>query len=444
MLIATLTFLLLGIALATRGLIGRRIGDEPRCRKCKYNLTGVESKECPECGRPWTGETAARGLRKWRVGPLVLATPFLFAGCALFLPPVRSWIGSPAMYRIAPEWFVVQAAERGSLTAQFEIHDRATNQKLTANGMRRVVALGLAQLTLHGLLKARPWGELLNQLEMNGALNESERDAYFGQLAMLQLETRPQIRGYEQLPYRLTVTASSMPSLAMFVFAEFQSVTAGPEKLLLDFSSVPSVRPLFGDQCLNAQTIRSYLKPGQYDLEFRIALKFYGSPQDSPRSSTPRFVATRTLHRPLEVLDRNGRDTVVILDAPEIAESFRRAIELKICDCSRGSGERRYCIQFHQVASVRCAAVFSLSADTAMGKRHLGALRVANSPDPCFEFLQEGVPTYLANVPFAPGEVVTFHLQSTADSARDRVDIAETWVGELTLDPITVGSTPCR
>ena len=34
----------------TIGLRGRRVGTEPRCRKCGYNLTGTSEGKCPECG----------------------------------------------------------------------------------------------------------------------------------------------------------------------------------------------------------------------------------------------------------------------------------------------------------------------------------------------------------------------------------------------------------
>lgn len=37
-------------ALLVFGMMGLRIGDEPRCRKCKYNLTGAVSNKCPKCG----------------------------------------------------------------------------------------------------------------------------------------------------------------------------------------------------------------------------------------------------------------------------------------------------------------------------------------------------------------------------------------------------------
>lgn len=44
----------LGLALLIVGLRGRRIGDAPHCRQCKYNLTGVPSTRCPECGHDLT------------------------------------------------------------------------------------------------------------------------------------------------------------------------------------------------------------------------------------------------------------------------------------------------------------------------------------------------------------------------------------------------------
>jgi len=41
-----------GLACAVRGIVGARIGDEPHCAACRYDLSGVEMESdfCPECG----------------------------------------------------------------------------------------------------------------------------------------------------------------------------------------------------------------------------------------------------------------------------------------------------------------------------------------------------------------------------------------------------------
>jgi len=56
---------LLGLALMLWGL-RRRPSNTPRCRKCRYELTGLASLKCPECG--WVAQQASdamRGPRRW-------------------------------------------------------------------------------------------------------------------------------------------------------------------------------------------------------------------------------------------------------------------------------------------------------------------------------------------------------------------------------------------
>ena len=72
--------LLVAIFLLKRGLWPRRQGDAPHCRKCGYNLTGLESGRCPECGVAAGPKTIVRGRRCRR--PLEIVVGMMYAGLA--------------------------------------------------------------------------------------------------------------------------------------------------------------------------------------------------------------------------------------------------------------------------------------------------------------------------------------------------------------------------
>ncbi|MCO6439178.1 MAG: hypothetical protein J5J06_18970 [Phycisphaerae bacterium] len=59
------------IALVAFGWRGVRQGDTPHCRRCDYNLTGNETGQCPECGRP-VEQGVVFGERRRRRIPIVI------------------------------------------------------------------------------------------------------------------------------------------------------------------------------------------------------------------------------------------------------------------------------------------------------------------------------------------------------------------------------------
>jgi len=69
---------LVGLVLIAVGLWRRRKGDDPHCRKCDYNLTGLPEPRCPECGVEITEKLIRYGTRYRRptyalVGLILLA-----------------------------------------------------------------------------------------------------------------------------------------------------------------------------------------------------------------------------------------------------------------------------------------------------------------------------------------------------------------------------------
>lgn len=98
-----------GLVLVLRGLLGRRIGEEPRCRRCGFDLTGSEGSErCAECGAALLTPRAIRhGLRRRRwlaaaVGALLVA---LGGAGFLWLAAGRSWTAvAPTPWLVSVEY----------------------------------------------------------------------------------------------------------------------------------------------------------------------------------------------------------------------------------------------------------------------------------------------------------------------------------------------------
>jgi hypothetical protein len=84
---ALLIFVLIGILLAMRGaeLIKRgvqssRIGYEPSCRACGYNLTGIQSQRCPECGSILSPLSILSGRKQRQFGLMLAGIAMLLLG----------------------------------------------------------------------------------------------------------------------------------------------------------------------------------------------------------------------------------------------------------------------------------------------------------------------------------------------------------------------------
>jgi hypothetical protein len=92
-----------GMMLVHRALAGDRACGRRRCPKCWYQMTGVPSLRCPECGREATDENDLhRRRRRWRLA----ATGFVIAAA------VPGWkLGNVAIdqgwyYALLPKWVV--------------------------------------------------------------------------------------------------------------------------------------------------------------------------------------------------------------------------------------------------------------------------------------------------------------------------------------------------
>src|SRR4051794_6849027 len=94
-----------GAVLVYRGLRGTRVGNQPVCRRCQYDLRGLpaEARVCPECGAALTDPRAIVVGRRSRRRMAVVAGMVLWLLSGLFAYHVAHQLD---VQRIKPVWLL--------------------------------------------------------------------------------------------------------------------------------------------------------------------------------------------------------------------------------------------------------------------------------------------------------------------------------------------------
>jgi len=133
--VGTIATLVLGMYLVVHGWRGRRHGGEPRCRKCDYNLTLLDSEQCPECGTKLGRRTIAHGARRrsWVLvacGTMLLMLGLLSSQSTLLELGARR-------HALFPLRMLVDRAAGGDQRSMFEVERRIKKYELSeAQGHR--------------------------------------------------------------------------------------------------------------------------------------------------------------------------------------------------------------------------------------------------------------------------------------------------------------------
>jgi hypothetical protein len=149
--LAALAVTLTGLLLLVRGLRGRKVNTDPLCRKCRYDLTGLVSERCPECGSvvAEVGTITSHRHRRWglALAGLVLLSPWL----PLLWTGGLGHLGSLDGYRYKPAAWVFNDmdSDNPSLVnrAARELLHRLRHGELNAAQIQRLTNLVLAIIT---------------------------------------------------------------------------------------------------------------------------------------------------------------------------------------------------------------------------------------------------------------------------------------------------------
>lgn len=172
-----------GVVMTALSPRGRRLGPEPRCRRCSYGLSGglgaAVPSTCPKCGTSLDGPGAiATGQRRASLGPVAIgiALPLLCVGLAAL---VLSRIDSPS---IKPTWWlVIEARHAEPLTsdaAATELHARLVAGTVDLKDHPRLVAAALAvQADATREWHGSAWPSVLGMAASEGLLTPEQADA---------------------------------------------------------------------------------------------------------------------------------------------------------------------------------------------------------------------------------------------------------------------------
>lgn len=203
-------FALLLLVFALRGRIVER---GVFCRRCKFNLAGIErtapGARCPECGRMISKGRPPRRLLRVR-SKVVGSLAGLLLLIAIVLAGVSLSGNTPEVFKHMPDRIVVYSAIWGS--------DPALDELLTRSGRTPSISDGLWDATLgHALVlqanEAVAWDPRWGEVLYIGALNERMSDEQLARYVMTMdrftFDTRKRVRAGTQKTTLLIRTKSS-------------------------------------------------------------------------------------------------------------------------------------------------------------------------------------------------------------------------------------------
>lgn len=207
----TLAFMLLGVFFLVRGLRGRRIGEEPRCKSCAYQLTGrLDAERCPECGCSLTPDTVVRGLRKRRWGLLLFG--------AVAVPTLWSFSSGPVWglayvnwYRHYPTSMILRDARADRIEGIAELERRLLARTLSHAQGRAVAELAVSKYLQPPCPPHRQvWEQLVAKADRRGFLTDGLRKQILSQMYHASLTPRPVIRQGDPVVLQITVQSPAI------------------------------------------------------------------------------------------------------------------------------------------------------------------------------------------------------------------------------------------
>lgn len=321
-----------GFVLIWRGWRVSRSGDIPHCGNCEYNLTGLESDRCPECGSLMTADSVAYGKRYRRPGLIVVGLlcflPALFLGGVL--------IGQVNWYQIKPTGWVIddiQSAGRPVADNGWKELDRRVQAGVVSDRqMSRLVDLSLTQ---QGRVDPTfPLTLLMNHLEFlgtahaSGIMTEEQVETFFGQMMNFKLEVRPKVVLGDKVPFRVHRLIRCPEGLLWIKIVPVSSTLDGQK-----------IRSIIGASGCGGGSGSGWSGsrfpcpgPGVHTIEHHLVIKVFSCAYDEFGETDIGellYERNETISDEFEVLAEEPTDYIKIVDDPALRQELYDAINPK-------------------------------------------------------------------------------------------------------------------
>ena len=462
----TLGMSVLAVFLLARGLRGRWVGGEPRCRRCCYQLTGVESSCCPECGLEFDEFTVNHGIRKRRWGSVVVA-------CLL---PI-AWIQGQRLM-----WTLRTVNWNHYYPVSVVLKHAAADESVWIEELERRIRMGglsedsLANVTDLALDKVRPWSATQNRsgwshviqwLEHEDLFSYAQREFLFSQFDGARLVARPVIRQGDFVVAEYYRPTREPEALAGYqVWHRPTKIEMGAESVFVDvkdhwWASWP-------DWCVYGSG-RSFCKRvvlpigrvpvGEYPFYYAAQETFLhprrGRGPDR-RKDRRSWIGEVVLSGKIEILPAEGPDPVRWDNSPVTASELREIIVLKLDPWDEqkaadvavlwvglsGGRVMNFVVGAEECSPVNLAfeVVVEAEGQEVPARFTFRDTRFLDPEEPGVVIRAGEASSTESTVIFSrlDAEEIYIVLQASREVARQTVDLYEIWQGELRYGPFGV------
>jgi hypothetical protein len=420
-----------GVLFARMLLRPRRRGTTPHCLRCDYNLTGLTSDRCPECGTQITPASIVYGERIRRPWSKAAAVALV----AVLLIPVVQWARNYNWYRMKPTSWVMSDLQSSSATvksrAWSEMNRRIQSGSLSKSQESRLIDVCLAEQAT-----TNPNSAMIDHLGarlLAGAMSPSQQATFFKQIVQLEMVVRPTVIAGGSVPVQVRHTSRgpSQPSLWISLKEdESASLDGKPTKRSLGTSGTSGMSGC-GAGGWSGHTIKlseweGPIAAGRHRLAMTVQVEvFDGSPEDR-KKATRLHQAEVLLESSFELLPTEPADYVRLINDPSMKEPLRSAITPKdLRPSSRNKGVRFVL----ECRNVPVSVAFDVLARVDGREHTVSTLQLAKGGSTNWHSSADQLP-----------QQGTFDLilRSSKKAAMETVDLFEIWQGELIYPNMSV------